>query len=287
MTIINKNIFIKILVVLGLLVSFSAGPANGASVEFEISADRNVLAIGQGLQLQLKFEGTRSIPTPKLGDIEGFRSRYIGPSTSMSIVNTRVTSSVTHIYSLIPLKTGKFNIGPFTFDHKGDTYRSNSLGIEVVDSHDTRRRSRGDTGSGQLINDRISLVMEAGRSKAYLNEMIPLTIKLYIKSLSVRDIEYPVFEHDGLSVGEFDKPLQYQEQKGGLTHDVIEFRTMIFATRSGSLNIGPARIKSNIMIQNKRRRSSSAFDGFFNGAPFGNTFGYESTLLNCYQNRSP
>jgi hypothetical protein len=269
--ILNRNYFINIIIVLGLLLFFSVRSSIAEEINFEVSADRNVIMIGQGLNMQIKFSNSKNVPALRLPDIEGFRSRYIGPSTSMSIVNGRIASSVTHIYSLVPLKTGKFNIGPFGFDHKGNTYKSNTLMIEVKDSLNGGENAGRDKGSGQAINDRISVVMEADRSKAYLNEMIPLTIKLYIDGLSVRDIEYPVFEHDGISVDQFKEPRQYQERKGGRVHDVIEFSTIMFATRSGNLSIGPARIKSSLMIQKQRRRSQSAFNGFFDR----DIFGYE------------
>jgi hypothetical protein len=270
-----RYFLLNITLILGLLVSFSVESALADKIDFEVSADRNVVAVGQGLKLQLKFENSKNVPSPRLDGIEGFQSRYIGPSTMMSIVNGRVTSSVTHIYSLIPLKTGKFRIGPFSFDYKGDTYTSNSLEIEVVDSHAAGGPSTRHRGAEQVINDRIFLVMEAGKSKAYLNEMIPLTIKLYINSLSLRDIEHPLFEHEGISVGEFEEPRQYQERRGGLLYDVIEFKTKIFATRAGGLSIGPAKVKGNLLIKNQRHRRPSIFDDFFGGDPFGDFFGYE------------
>lgn len=260
---IYNHFSLNIIIVMGLLLSFSGETALAGKIDFEVSADRNIVAIGQVLKLQLKFDSSKNVPAPKIDGIDGFQSRYAGPSTMMSIVNGRITSSVTHIYSLIPLKTGRFRIGPFSLDYKGDTYTSNSLDIEVVDKRPAEGASSGHKGSEQAINDRVSLVMEAGKSRAYLNEVIPLTIKLYVNSLSIREIEYPVFEHEGIAVGEFEEPLQYQERKGGIPHDVIEFKTMMFATRSGDLVLGPAKVKSNLLIKTKKRHSSSIFGGFF------------------------
>jgi hypothetical protein len=195
----------------------------------------------------------------------------------MSIVNGSMSSSITHIYRLIPLKTGKFKIGPFSFEHKGDTYVSNVLSIEVVDTaagRDDRQQSR--QRSETSLKDRLFLTMETDKSRAYINEIISLTIKLYVSGISIRDIQYPEFSHEGFSAEKFGKPLQYRETKGGVVYDVIEFRNKVFGTKTGELNIGPAKLQANLVIKKQRRRRSSGFDDFFGRDPFNDFFGYSS-----------
>ncbi len=75
MTILNRNYFINIIIVLGLLLSFSVRPSIAEEINFEVSADRNVIMIGQGLNMQLKFDNSKNVPALRLPDIEGFRSR--------------------------------------------------------------------------------------------------------------------------------------------------------------------------------------------------------------------
>jgi hypothetical protein len=238
---------------------------------FEATVSRNIVTLGQSIQLNLAFEGTKDVSAPEISDIDGFQSRYSGPSTMMSIVNGRMSSSITHIYRLIPLKTGKFRVGPFSFRQKGDTYVSNDLLVEVIDSPSgraaTMRRQRSNNTS---LKDRVFLTMLAGKDRPYINEPVPVTIKLYISGLSVRDIQYPEFSHEGFSAEQFGTPKQYQERKGNLVYDVVEFNTEIFGTQVGAFSLGPATIQANLAMKRERRGHSN---GFFGRDPFEGFFG--------------
>ncbi|MBI5665999.1 MAG: protein BatD, partial [Nitrospirae bacterium] len=188
----------------------------------------------------------------------------------------RMSSSVTHIYRLVPLKTGKFQIGPFSVQHEGDTYKSNALSVEVMDSAAHAGGRTEQQKPAVNLGDRVFVKMQAGKHSAYINEIIPLTIKLYVNGIGVRDIQYPEYNHEGFSGGQFDKPEQHQETISGSVYDVVEFKTSIFATKNGTYKLGPALIKANLVTQ-KRRSRHSQFDRFFGRDPFDDFFGgYET-----------
>jgi hypothetical protein len=251
-------------------------------INFEAKVDRKKVSLGGSIQLNLTFYGTQGIPAPELPEIDSFQSQYLGPSTMMSIVNGQVSSSITHMYRLIPLMVGTFQIGPFSFEYKGDTYTSKAMTVEVIEGPVTEKQRAQIPGASQEeLKDRVFLVMKPEKRKAYLNEIIPLTIKLYVNRLAIRDIQYPEFEHEGFSVGKFDKPKQYQEVLGGILYDVIEFKTNVFGTRPGEFSLGPAQLKCNLIVRRERRRPPSFFDDFFDEDIFDNFFGrYESYPLN-------
>ena len=240
------------------------GPFNLAlskEIGFEASVDRNKVSLGSSVRLNLTFNGTQDIPAPALPEIDGFQSSYLGPSTRISIVNGRTTSSISHMYTLIPLRVGTFRIGPLSFKYKGDTFTSKQIGIEVIEGR-VAKQNRGSSEKGLELDDRIFLVMEPEKKHTYLNESIPITIKLYVNGLSVQDIQYPEIPHEGFSISKFDKPEQYRKVLKGVIYNVIEFKTSIFGTRPGEHMLGPAQLKCNIMIKKQRRRSSM-FDDFF------------------------
>ncbi len=251
--------------------------ANADRINFSATLDRNVISLGQSIQLSLKFDDSKSVPAPSLPYIDGIKSRYVGPSTMMSIVNGRMSSSITHIYSLVPLKTGTFNIGPISFTHENNSYASNPLTFKVLDrsasrhpSSDQKRQQRQAS-----MEDRLFLTMNTEKSKLYINEIIPLTIKLYVSSISIRDIQYPEFSHEGFSAEPFGKPKQYKESRGGVTYDIVEFNTSIFGTKAGEFTLGPATIEANLII-NRSGQHSSFRDRFFGSDPFGR---YETESL--------
>ncbi|MCM8781939.1 MAG: BatD family protein, partial [Candidatus Omnitrophica bacterium] len=195
-----------------LLILCLVSTASGSDIQFEVTVDRNKIALGETLQLNLTFHGAQSVSAPKIDKIEGFDSRYLGPSTMVSIVNGVVTSSITHIYNLIPLKTGTFSIGPFSVEVQGKRLTSKPITIEVVSATSggqpySRQQIQEEPPptkiSQEELKDRIFLILSAGKRKAYLNEIIPLTIRLYVNRLGVRDIQFPVIETNNFSIEKF------------------------------------------------------------------------------------
>ena len=273
---INVLVLLFISVFIAFLMGLT-GIAHAKDVSFQLLVDRNIIYLGQSAQLSLQFEGSTDIPALDLPDIEGFQTRYSGPSSRMSIVNGKMTSSITHIYRLVPVKTGKFKIGPFSLDHDGGNYLSNEIVIEVLDS---ASRAQGHTGmqrkQGTNLEDRVFVEMEIDRPSIYINEVAILHIKMYVNSMSIRDVQYPQYSHDGFSVNDFERPREYKINRDGVRYSVLDFQTEIFPTKAGKRTLGPAVIKANLITKTRSRRPSSIFgdsmfDDFFGG--------YESTPI--------
>ena len=276
--------------ILGLVFTFYALsfalPCFAKELSFEATVDRNKVSLGTSLQLALSFSNSQDIPAPELQVIDGFQSRYLGPSTMMSIVNGKVSGSVTHNYLLLPTKVGTFKIGPFKLELNGDKYTSNQLSVEVLQGQVPSSTQQPGSPAAQEpeigdLSDRVFVTLQAKKNNLYLNEVTQLTIKLYVNRLGIRDIQYPEFSHEGFSTGAFDKPNQYQEARNGVNFDVIEFNTSIFGLRPGEFKLGPAHIKCNLIVQKQRKRNSPfASNGSFDADVFDDFFGrYETYPL--------
>jgi len=251
-------------------------------INFEVTVDRTNVSLGKSLRLNLVFEGTQDISAPELPTIDGFEWHYLGPSTSMSVVNNRVFRSTIHMYRLISLKVGVFAIPPFSIQYDGKTYTSKPITIKVVqDQARQPQASQGGTYEGNIegLEDRIFLIIQTDKKKTYINEIIPLTIKLYVNRLAIRDIQYPELRHEGFSVDKFAEPKQYQEILNGVPFDVIEFNTDIFGLRPGELILGPAQLQCNLIVKKKSRKHSSFDDDFFDSDFFSNIFGGQEKHL--------
>lgn len=251
----------KLLITTCLVAGAITAHVMAADMKFEASLDRSQVAIGEAAQLGLSFYGTQSMPAPDIGNITGLEIRYIGPSTMMTVINGRVSSSITHMYTVMPLKVGKFQLGPFSFKYKGSTYTSSMVFLEVTEEkalpvRKVQPAAEADTAEKMNLEDRIFLVMKIGKGGAYVNELIPVTIKLYVNRLNVSDIQLPTFEQEGFSKVEFKEPKQFREEYGGTVYDVLEFKTSIFGTRPGDYKLGPARIKCNLMVKKRVSRGS-------------------------------
>jgi len=249
---------------IALLAAFT--PAYARDIKFEASIDNKDMVLGERGQLGLTFYETNSIPAPDIGNIDGFEVRYLGPSTMVTVINGKMSSSITHMYSLVPLKIGKFELGPFSFKYKGDTYTSNVIIAEVKEEKAVKEERAGpEEGAEEKIpdvSDRLFMVLNVGSAHAYVNELIPATVKLYVNRMNVSDIQLPVFAQEGFSKIEFREPKQYKEEMGGVVYEVLEFKTQIFGTRPGEYRLGPATIKCNLVVRKKVKRPSQRNDFF-------------------------
>ncbi|MCM8773761.1 MAG: BatD family protein, partial [Candidatus Omnitrophica bacterium] len=131
----------------------------------------------------------------------------------------------------------------------------------------------------EKLMDRIFLVMSLDKRRIYLNEVVPLSVKLYVNDLAVRDIQFPELENTtDFSIEKFEQPRQYCEELSGIVYDVIEFTTNIFGIRPGEFKLGPAKLKCNLVVKKIKRRRKNIFDddllgGFFSDDIFEDFFG--------------
>ena len=250
---------------------FTGAVTFAEDIKFEASIDKKTVAIGETAQLGLTFYGTQNVPAPDIGNIEGCDVHYLGPSTMMTVINGTVSSSITHMYKVQPLRMGKFQLGPFSFKYEGNTYTSNSAFLTVSEERpkevksETKEPAVGENTVESLdLKDRLFLTLKVDKTRAYTNEIIPVIIKFYSNNLNISDIQLPTFNEEGFSKAQFEEPKQTREHMGGLVFDVLEFRTSIFGTRAGDYKLGPAKLKCNLIVRKRTRNVSPLEDDFLN-----------------------
>ena len=252
-----KPIHFAISVVL-LLILVCASPAEDISVS--ASVDKKVVRVADVITLTIQIQGTQSASAPNLPDIDGFRSQYLGPSTQVSIVNGRSSVSVGHRYYLVASKTGRFAIPSIAVEYKGKTYQTDPIGVQVVSgpgSQQSKQMTQED------LKEYIYLTISTKRKTAYLNEGVPLLLRLHIRSgVDVRDIRYPNFPSAGFSMLDFNKPVQRQANIDGVRFTIVDFRTTVYPVTSGELALGPAELNCSLTVTSSQRSSRSR-DPFF------------------------
>ncbi len=253
-----------------------AGPALAQDVSVGATVDRNSVELGRAVQLTVTVSGAEKASPPPAPEVDGVQVRYTGPSTRVSIINGKYSRSLGFMYNVFPLKTGDFEIPSLTVTADGQDYTTSPISIRVVDPGQAQAaNTQGqDEGTGGNLKEKIFLVMGTSKEDFYLQERIPLSIRLYVNGLSVKDISYPEFEHAGFAVEDFQEPQRYQQTINGVVYEVVDFRTAVYPTRTGALSLGPAEETCQIVFQrNSSRRSSfdrfnsvfgdDFFDGFF------------------------
>ena len=228
-----------------ICVFFLTGSALAAELRFEASVDKPRISLGEALVLNLTFYNVENIAAPQLPELDEFKTNYLGPSTIVSIVNNKAESSITHKYSLVPLKEGTFTIGSLAFVYKGKTYNSKPIKIDVVPP-----QAPGLAASGNEeidLSDRIFLIIAPARNKVYLNEIIPFAVKLYVNELAVGDEELPEVSQEGFLIN-WQEKVWHRDVLDGVAYRVLEYRGNLTAIAAGEFLLGPAKLNCNLVI---------------------------------------
>lgn len=257
----RKNIFWPAVF---FMVLFMVRSVSAEDIRVEGTVDDSAIELGSSVQFRITVYGVQQGTPPELPAIPDVESHYLGPATKVSIINGQHSSSVAYNYQLFPSKTGTFKIPAVTLNLQGRDYSTQPIDVQVVDAG-SLPGAQGNQAQGINLRDKIFLVMGTPKKECYLNERIPLTVKLFVTGLTVKDIQYPKIRHEGFLMDDVKEPRQGHQVIGGIEYDVIEFQTFIYPARTGDLSLGPTTLVCNILIQ-RNRRPDTGFgesDSFF------------------------
>jgi hypothetical protein len=262
---------------LGLALLLSVAVATSAAAE-EISIYASVrqqtVTVGSELVLTVvvKASGLRSVPDPVVPDIANAAVYPAGKSTSIStsLTNGRFTSenSVTHNYVIVPEQEGDLEIGPVTVTHKGQTKRTPPITVRVVPAGDSFTAPRQDRGESpaprEAAGKDVFVDLVTDKPTAYVNEQLILTFRFYTRVNLLSQPQYEAPKTTGFWVEPLPKQPSYETVIDGRRYLVLEVRSAIFPTRSGTLTIEPAALRCTVQDPD-RASPSDPFDRFRRG----------------------
>jgi hypothetical protein len=252
--------------------------SDSQSITFQASVDKNPVGLGDQIVLTFTLSnagtGVKNLHMP---DLSAFRI-MAGPNqaSSFQMINGAVSSSVTFTCVLQPKEVGKFTIGEASVEVGGKEYRSSSFTVEVVKgSTPARKESAGQENLDAQIGDNLFLKASVDKAHCIQGEQVNVTFKLYTR---VSVLNYAVSKNPALS-GFWSEDVEMPknialstETFNGKQYRVgIIRRIALFATQSGSLEIGPMEAQTTIQVQ--QQRTADPFDAFFRD-PFGRNVNY-------------
>jgi BatD DUF11 like domain len=255
-----------------------SGVLRADAITFEATVSTTRVTLNEALQLTLTIIGVNDRLDPiSLPVLDGFSAKYLGPSTSVSIVNGNYHSERSFIYNLFPNKAGQFQIPPISATIAGQTYRTKPINVEVFATSAQAQASSGisdqiQAPSTESLKDKVMIKVSVDKREVYLNERVPLSIKLLVTDVPIRDIQYPQFDKQGLTVDDFEKPQQGSVVINGVRYDIVEFKTNIYPNRLGDLSLDPVQIQSKVIYKTAQDNSINQDDSFFGSNIFNNFF---------------
>ena len=243
--------------------------------QFNATTDKTTVGQYERFQIYFTFEG---------GDINGLSNFHppaltgfrilSGPnqSSSMQIINGKVSGSMTFSYIVQPSNLGEFTVQSASVDYSGKTYRTQPFNIKVEKGTPQQQKESNGGYSQEELEKNVFIVAEANKTRAFLGEQITVTYKLYTKlNISSPQItKLPSYE--GFWAEEVG-PLQNINFEIGMykgeRYRVAKIKQVaLFASKTGTLSVTPFELNVPVIVK-KKKTGNDVFDEFFNDSFFG------------------
>jgi len=203
---------------------------------------------------------------------------YLGgpnQSTSVQIINGKVSGNVTYSYVLQPKAVGEFLIGSAQVNYNGKQYETKPLKIKVVKGGASAKAQKNGSDSNADIAKNLFIRAFVDKRKAYVGEQVTLTYKLYTRlNISSPQIsKLPSYNGFWAEELETENRINFDIEmyNGQRFRSAVIKKVALFPTKSGDLKITPFELNIPVQIRKRRTSSNSVFDEFFNDSFFGRT----------------
>ncbi len=230
---------------------------NAAEITVGLRLDRKVSNPTDVIRMVVKVSGIKKNDSePVIKGLNHFTLNRGGTSSRLEILNGRIASSIEYTYFIQPAQTGVFQIGPAEVTIKGKIFRSNRAKLEIVKSGQSSR----------VDQEPVFLSAAISSPEIFVEEQVIYTLKLY-RSIKVRDVSLNLPDMQHISFKQLGKPFEYQSTHNGESHQVLEVRYALIASRQGNYDIDPSRM-SMTAFQARKKSYGGLFDDPFSNDPF-------------------
>ncbi len=166
-----------------------------AEIEVGVRISKNPIPFGESSMLTISVSGTQRATPPQLVSNNMLDIAYRGASSSTSIVNGAMSSSIDFNYVLQPKKLGKFMIPPISLEVDGETYVSEELVIEIVKSSE----------KALDVTTIAQLELDLPKRPLYVGETFPSELRmLMLNDASFPNRALPISDADAFSLTNLD-----------------------------------------------------------------------------------
>jgi hypothetical protein len=224
---------------------------------FTASLDRDTIMLGESARLSLTFTEANP-PAPSIPAVPNLQISYVGPSSQYSMINGQVSSSVSHVFSVVPRQEGEFTIPAMSIKLGSEVVSSPALKLKVVKPGAPSQESI-DSGA-QLAFMKLAVP----KKQIYLGETVVGELQLYFNSrLSGRgNPQLTAFPADGFTLGKMAEGQQRQVQVGNAAYTMIPVAVPIRPIKTGPMTLGPVTASVVVELPGQNRRRDPFFDQF-------------------------
>ncbi|MBK7382083.1 MAG: protein BatD [Flavobacteriales bacterium] len=213
--------------------------ASAQEISFTAAVDRNTIAAGDQFRLTITLTNAQEpYSTPSMVGLVVMQGPH--ESSSVNIMNGRMSSSVSRIWILTATQPGKYTIGPARVKVAKGVIETDPITIEVTKGN--APPSDASAAQGQHKDPNLFITVTLSKSKAYVGEQILATYYLYNRYASVEDANFQPPKLTGFWTEEIDVGGTRWEERvvNGLAYRVgIIKQQLLIPQRSGKLRIEP------------------------------------------------
>ena len=259
--------------VIGVFLLLSGRSLLGQDLEVTAYVNRGTVGLDQQFELVVELNGAEAnnVSQPSPPNIDEFAA-YIGSSssTNMQIVNGQMSVSKSYTYRFIATKEGKFQIPAIAINHRGKTFSSDPIPIEIGQRRATAAprslSNRARTNDSVDLADQLFLRASVDNGEVYQNQPVVITYKIYtavnITSYAISQLPNTV----GFWSEDFpapQRPRLYDEVVNGRRYRVAEIKKVaLFAQGPGTKELDPMIVDCEVQLRRERGRRD-IFDSFF------------------------
>jgi hypothetical protein len=238
----------------------SVWPSKAASLQATL--ERNQVQVGETVVLTLEFEGGQPNELPQLPEVPNLRMSSAGTSRNVSIINGRMSSSLTWSVEVTPLQPGDYTIPPFDVQVNGQRLSSPALKLKA------------DPQANATSGDAAALMrIVLPKTEAYAGEALAVELQVFVRD-GIANAEHILqyFENlgatplkaDGFSIIRTAPTGRRRAQAGQVQYVSTGVMTALVPVRPGTLKLEAAPVELVIQIPSSRtRRDPFARFGMF------------------------
>lgn len=251
-------------------------PALAHPGTFTTSVDRTEVALGEQVQLTLRFEDVPHASQPELPALDGFITTYDNVQTQANVDHGTRHDVIAHTFLLTPTREGMLLIPSLSLQIDKQTFSSRPITIKAVKDKIQGGSTEDFFQPGALFSNLVSGVQTVGmedffrlgfsiaRTNLFLSEVTPLDLKLCIRTGIRYRGEKPLVAAPGFGEIKLPYPVESRELIDGKSFVVYTFRTLASPVQFGYLTLGPAQAELDVLVDSGRRfRLPTLSDPFF------------------------
>ena len=217
---------------------------------FTASVNSTQVRSGESFSLNLTLKDTSPKEAPALQALNNlFFIHSQHHSSNTTIVNGKVSSSITWKVSLTPQMEGEVQIPPITVDTAEGLLTTQPITLNVI---------RGPATESNVDSDGLNIITKVSNASPYKNEPFIYTA-CFISKSAPYNIQAQKMQAEDAIVELLEEPKLEERVIDGVLFNVVEFSYLVTPLKTGPLTILPMTFQGSIS-QNRKGQSSPFFN---------------------------